>query len=102
MLLAILYLYNKVGSTNYDLILAADLSLQEQTWLWLAFFLSLATKMPLFPFHIWLPEAHVEAPTAGSVLLAGILLKLGSYGFLRFSLPFFPDRSEEHTLNSSH
>src|SRR3546814_12444958 len=73
--------------------LAADLSLHEQTWLWLAFFLSLATKMPLFPFHIWLPEAHVEAPTAGSVLLAGILLKLGSYGFLRFSLLFFPDAS---------
>lgn len=93
MLLAIIYLYIKAGTSNYDYILSLNLSLQEQTWLWLAFFFSLATKMPLFPFHVWLPEAHVEAPTAGSVLLAGILLKLGSYGFLRFSLSLFPDAS---------
>jgi NADH-quinone oxidoreductase subunit M len=64
-----------------------------QTWLWLAFFASLAVKMPMWPFHRWLPEAHVEAPTAGSVILAAILLKLGGYGFLRFSLPMFPDAS---------
>lgn len=93
MLLAILYLYNKAGTTNYDILLSLDLTKTEQNWLFLAFFFSLATKMPLFPFHVWLPEAHVEAPTAGSVLLAGILLKLGSYGFLRFSLSFFPDAS---------
>jgi NADH-quinone oxidoreductase subunit M len=59
--------------------------------LWIAFFLSFAAKVPMLPVHIWLPEAHVEAPTAGSVLLAGILLKLGSYGLIRFSLPLFPD-----------
>jgi NADH-quinone oxidoreductase subunit M len=64
-----------------------------QTWLWLAFFASLAVKMPMWPLHRWLPEAHVEAPTAGSVILAAILLKLGGYGFLRFSLPMFPDAS---------
>ena len=62
-------------------------------WLWLAFFASFAVKMPMWPVHTWLPDAHVEAPTAGSVILAGILLKMGGYGFLRFSLPMFPDAS---------
>jgi NADH-quinone oxidoreductase subunit M len=65
-----------------------------QTWLWLAFFASFAVKMPMWPVHTWLPDAHVEAPTAGSVILAGILLKMGGYGFLRFSLPMFPAASE--------
>jgi NADH-quinone oxidoreductase subunit M len=65
-----------------------------QTWLWLAFFASFAVKMPMWPVHTWLPDAHVEAPTAGSVILAGILLKMGGYGFLRFSLPMFPNASE--------
>ena len=65
-----------------------------QTWLWLAFFASFAVKMPMWPVHTWLPDAHVEAPTAGSVILAGILLKMGGYGFLRFSMPMFPEASE--------
>jgi NADH-quinone oxidoreductase subunit M len=68
-----------------------------QTWLWLAFFASFAVKMPMWPVHTWLPDAHVEAPTAGSVILAGILLKMGGYGFLRFSLPMFPDASHYFT-----
>ena len=66
-----------------------------QTWLWLAFFASFAVKMPMWPVHTWLPDAHVEAPTAGSVILAGILLKMGGYGFLRFSLPMFPSASHD-------
>lgn len=93
MLLAIIYLFSVAGTTNYEVLLGLPLSLEEQRWLWLAFFASLASKIPMFPFHVWLPEAHVEAPTAGSVLLAGILLKLGTYGFLRFSLCLFPDAS---------
>ena len=65
-----------------------------QNWLWLAFFASFAVKMPMWPVHTWLPDAHVEAPTAGSVILAGVLLKMGGYGFLRFSLPMFPIASD--------
>ena len=91
MLLAILYIYNKVGTTNYEVLLTYSFSSDEQRILWLAFFFSLATKVPMVPVHLWLPEAHVEAPTSGSVILAGILLKLSTYGFIRFSFPLFPE-----------
>jgi proton-translocating NADH-quinone oxidoreductase chain M len=90
MLLALIYIYVTVGTLNLEYLLNWNFSFSEQCWLWLAFFLSFASKIPMFPFHIWLPEAHVEAPTVGSVLLAGVLLKLGVYGFLRFSLTLFP------------
>jgi len=93
MLVGILYIYSQTGTLNLEYILNWSFSFDEQIWLWLAFFLSFASKIPMFPFHIWLPEAHVEAPTVGSVLLAGILLKLGVYGFLRFSLTLFPEAS---------
>ena len=96
-LIAIIVIYLYSGTTDI-LVLAKNLPnffpLHYQKWLWLAFFASFAVKVPMFPFHTWLPDAHVQAPTAGSVILAGILIKLGAYGFLRFSLPFFPAASE--------
>lgn len=100
MLAAILWVYfygaQQLGAPTTNIELLAnelDIPAGAQTWLWLAFFASFAVKMPMWPVHTWLPDAHVEAPTAGSVILAGILLKLGGYGFLRFSLPMFPDAS---------
>ena len=90
MLLALIYMYWQVGTTNMTALANFQFSSSEQMWLWLAFFASFAVKMPMWPVHTWLPDAHVEAPTAGSVILAGVLLKMGGYGFLRFSLPMFP------------
>ncbi len=95
MLLAIMAMYWDAGTTDIPTLLAHDFSSKMQFWLWLAFFASFAVKMPMWPVHTWLPDAHVEAPTAGSVILAGILLKMGGYGFLRFSLPMFPVASAE-------
>jgi len=90
MLLAILVLFFDTGTTDYQVLMLAEIAPFKQKILWLAFFIAFASKIPMIPVHIWLPEAHVEAPTTGSVILAGILLKLGSYGFIRFSLPLFP------------
>jgi NADH-quinone oxidoreductase subunit M len=94
MLLAILAMYWAAGTTDIPALLQFRFASSLQTWLWLAFFASFAVKMPMWPVHTWLPDAHVEAPTAGSVILAGILLKMGGYGFIRFSLPMFPDASQ--------
>lgn len=91
MLLSILYIYFQVGTTDYETLLTFSFSSIEQKIMWFTFFASFATKVPMVPVHLWLPEAHVEAPTAGSVILAGVLLKLGTYGFIRFSLPLFPE-----------
>ncbi|WP_018407014.1 NADH-quinone oxidoreductase subunit M [Methylocystis rosea] len=93
MLVAILAMYGKAGTTDITVLLHTDFPKEMQTWLWLAFFASFAVKVPMWPVHTWLPDAHVEAPTAGSVILAAILLKMGGYGFIRFSLPMFPDAS---------
>jgi NADH-quinone oxidoreductase subunit M len=93
MLLAVMAMFFQAGTTDIPTLLTHDFPASMQTWLWLAFFASFAVKMPMWPVHTWLPDAHVEAPTAGSVILAGILLKMGGYGFLRFSLPMFPDAS---------
>lgn len=103
MLVAILALYflhrQATGEATFNLLqlLQLELPLSIQRWLFLAFFLAFAIKVPLFPFHTWLPDAHVEAPTAGSVILAGVLLKMGTYGFVRFCLPLFPDASLDAT-----
>ncbi len=89
-LLAILAVYFQTGNTDIELALSHNFPPDLQRWLWLAFFASFAVKVPMWPVHTWLPDAHVEAPTAGSVILAGVLLKMGGYGFVRFSLPMFP------------
>ena len=94
MLLAIMAMYGVAGTTDITVLLKTNFPTSMQKWLWLAFFASFAVKMPMWPVHTWLPDAHVEAPTAGSVILAGILLKMGGYGFIRFSLPMFPDASQ--------
>lgn len=90
MLLALLLIYFEAGTTDYQVLVHHPMGEEKQYLLWLAFFASFAVKVPMVPVHIWLPEAHVEAPTAGSVILAGILLKLGTYALIRFSLPLFP------------
>jgi NADH-quinone oxidoreductase subunit M len=97
MLLAILAMYFESGLTSIPALMEHSFPASMQTWLWLAFFASFAVKVPMWPVHTWLPDAHVEAPTAGSVILAGVLLKFGGYGFLRFSLPLFPIATVEFT-----
>ncbi|WP_119165735.1 NADH-quinone oxidoreductase subunit M [Algihabitans albus] len=97
MLLAMLTMYFDAGTTDIPTLMTQNFPFQMQIWLWLAFFASFAVKVPMWPVHTWLPDAHVEAPTAGSVILAGVLLKMGAYGFLRFSLPMLPEASEFFT-----
>ena len=97
MLLAILTMIFESGTADITTLLNHDFPVSLQPWLWLAFFASFAVKVPMWPVHTWLPDAHVEAPTAGSVILAGVLLKFGGYGFLRFSLPMFPIASADFT-----
>lgn len=95
MLIAMLWMAQAAGSTDIPTLMAFDFPPHAQTWLFLAFFASFAVKMPMWPVHTWLPDAHVQAPTAGSVILAGVLLKMGGYGFIRFSLPMFPEASAQ-------
>lgn len=95
MLVAVLYMYLEAGTTDIPDLMLHDFDVGVQSWLWLAFFASFAVKMPMWPVHTWLPDAHVQAPTGGSVILAGVLLKMGGYGFLRFSLPMLPEATIE-------
>jgi NADH-quinone oxidoreductase subunit M len=95
MLIAMLWMIQQAGTADVPVLLNYDFPAKAQVWLWLAFFASFAVKMPMWPVHTWLPDAHVQAPTAGSVILAGVLLKMGGYGFLRFSLPMFPEASAQ-------
>ncbi|MGP1395846.1 MAG: NADH-quinone oxidoreductase subunit M [Inquilinaceae bacterium] len=97
MLLALLAMYLQAGTTDIPTLLATDFPYGMQIWLWLALFASFAVKVPMWPVHTWLPDAHVEAPTAGSVILAGVLLKMGGYGFLRFSIPMLPEATDFFT-----
>jgi NADH-quinone oxidoreductase subunit M len=97
MLLAIIAMYWQAGTTNIPELMAFGFDRDLQLWLWLAFFASFAVKVPMWPVHTWLPDAHVEAPTAGSVILAGVLLKMGGYGFLRFSIPMMPEATAYFT-----
>ena len=95
MLIAMIYMVATSGTTSIPQLMAYDFPPEVQQWLWLAFLASFAVKLPMWPVHTWLPDAHVQAPTAGSVILAGVLLKMGGYGFVRFSLPMFPDASAQ-------
>jgi NADH-quinone oxidoreductase subunit M len=95
LLIAVMAMWKTAGTTDIAALLTYHFAPSLQKWLWLAFFASFAVKMPMWPVHTWLPDAHVEAPTAGSVILAGILLKMGGYGFIRFSLPMVPDASHD-------
>ena len=94
MLLAIIYIFISTGTTDVETLVVYNFTTNEQLILWIAFFTSFMVKIPMWPFHTWLPDAHVEAPTAGSVILAGVLLKMAGYGFIIFSIGFFPDASE--------
>ncbi|WP_408587420.1 NADH-quinone oxidoreductase subunit M [Novosphingobium sp.] len=95
MLIAMFWMVNAAGTTDIPTLMQYNFPPHAQTWLFLAFFASFAVKMPMWPVHTWLPDAHVQAPTAGSVILAGVLLKMGGYGFIRFSLPMFPEASAQ-------